>query len=397
MNSVELHDIDAAPVLSDCQQWLLRDGPEAQAVLYHWEASQRRAVSFLLVGSVSGLLGFLVAGGLGMQKYYHGGIEHLWNGNRTYIVENNFMGEPFSSGHNYQPQTVSELVHNQESPEGKAFFAFGLVAAICILLSWYPWQLRNVYLGDDVLLCGCCGPTWQNIRQFLPPLGMFLVACIPTAPPVNRKFGDYITVGLHTVGALMMVGGYSVCEILTLSSTQGRRVNFKSGEKFARATLIGLSLTAGIAFQVCGLLSPKPVESLGTDSCGDVWVVPSQMDLEYVMQSRGDLSRAVSISEARQESRKLLLDTASGRCLTLKFMEYWLEVISGLFMVANLFAVWWYCPERQLDLPEMLPELEKQELRRQGYPRQLTVHLNSYDEDDDSLVSEDFEEQGLRC
>jgi len=72
-------------------------------------------------------------------------------------------------------------------------------------------------------------------------------------------------------------------------------------------------------------------------------------------------------------------------------------VISGLFMVANLFAVWWFCPERQLDLPERLPELEKQELRRQGYPRQPTTNLNSCDEDDDSLASEDFEEQGLRC
>eukprot|EP00931_Biecheleriopsis_adriatica_P038284 TRINITY_DN21941_c0_g1_i2.p1 TRINITY_DN21941_c0_g1~~TRINITY_DN21941_c0_g1_i2.p1 ORF type:complete len:404 (+),score=72.00 TRINITY_DN21941_c0_g1_i2:88-1299(+) len=374
----ELPDVPRGPSLTDCQQWLLRDGPEAQAAVYTWEVGQRRAVTMLFIGAVSGLLGFLVAGILGMHKYNSQGFRQLFNHNHTVLVDDNFMGEPFSSGHNYRPQTVSELVHNRESPEGKAFFAFGLISAVCILISWYPTQLRNVYIGDDVVLCGCGGPTWQNLRQFMPPVGMLLVACIPTVPPVNRTVGDKITVCLHTLGAVMMVGGYSLCEIVALRSAQnktGRGAILKPYEWSVRAVLICLSLLSGFAFQICGALSPKPVDSLGTDSCADVWVVPSKGDLDFVMRGLGrdsiDLSLAVQISQAMHDHQLLLLDTAHGWCLQLKFMEYWFEVLAGIFMVASHLAVWWFCPERKLNLPETLPSLERKELQRQGYSQRM--------------------------
>ncbi|CAE7881523.1 unnamed protein product [Symbiodinium necroappetens] len=388
-------DFEAGQVHDDFQQCLLRDGPEAQAATYSWELNQKRAVSLLLAGSVAGLLGFLCAGLLGIHNYYSGGFQQLWAHNKTFILENNFMGEPFPSGHNYCPQTVSELVHDHKSAEGKLFFGFGLLAAICILASWYPAHLRNVYLGDGVAVCGCCGPTWQNMRQFCPSIGLFLVTCIPTVPPANRHFGENFTVLLHTCGAIMMVGGYGLCEIVALQRACSRRKDttggpiLKPGEWRLRAALIGLSLCSGVAFQVCGFLSPKTVDSLGTDSCADVWVVPSKIDFEYVLQKPGGdhLALAVRISQAIADKEKLLLDTAHGSCLLLKTLEYWFEVSAGLFMVGSHLAarapvdpeivstrlsfaeIWWYCPERRLDLPEKLPELAKRE--RETGKRQL--------------------------
>lgn len=373
----------SAATQREIQEYLLRDGPEAQAALYNWEATNRRAVKLLLLGSVSGLLGFLAAGCLGMQHYYDGGLRRVFKHNETITVDNNYMGEPFSSGHNYNPQTVSELVHNRQSPEGKAFFAFGLMCAICILVSWYPSQLRNVYLGNKALCCGR-GPTWDNLRQYMPPLGMFMVACIPTVPPVNRTFGDIMTVSLHTAGALMMVGGYGVCEIVNLcmshidASSTGSR--FKPKERMVRAVLIGFSLFFGIAFQICGLMSPRPVHSLGTDSCADVWMVPEKLDLDYVLAKGGnvDLFLAVQISQAIQEKQMLLYNTASGRCLMLKKMEYWFEVLAGLFMVASHLAVWWFCPERDLAPQSRLPTL---------LPR-----LSAKDQEIDSTISDDSDD-----
>mmetsp|Transcript_6742 Transcript_6742/g.12262 ORF Transcript_6742/g.12262 Transcript_6742/m.12262 type:complete len:311 (+) Transcript_6742:2-934(+) len=308
------------------------------------------------------------------------------------------MGEPFPSGHNYCPQTVSELVHDHQSAEGKLFFGFGLLAAICILASWYPANLRNVYLGENLAVCWCCGPSWQNMRQFCPSIGLFLVTCIPTVPPANRHFGENFTVLLHTCGAVMMVGGYGLCEIVTLRrACRARRKEpnggpiLKPGEWNIRALLIGLSLSCGVAFQVCGFLSPKPVHSLGTDSCADVWVVPSKIDFEYVVQKEGGshLAEAVRISEAIAEKEELLLDTAHGTCLLLKTLEYWFEVSAGLFMVGSHLAIWWYCPERLLDLPEKLPDLAKRELRRQGYTTSFICWGTGADPEDGSTSEEE--------
>lgn len=379
-NPIELHSRAASQ--REFQECLLSHRPEVRAALYNYEATNQRAVKLLLIGSISGLLGFLAAGSLGMVSYYSRGFRWVVRHNETLTVEDNYMGEPFVSGHNYTPQTVSELVHNRASPEGKAFFAFGLMGAVCILVSWYPSQLRNVYLGDKAL-CGR-GPTWDNLRQYMPPLGMFLVACMPTVPPVNRSAGDIMTVCIHTLGALMMVGGYGVCEIVNLCTSQmdGSRTKsrFKPQERMVRATLIGFSLFFGIAFQISGLMSPRPVHSLGTDSCADVWMVPEKLDLDYVLAKGGndDLSLAVYISQAIRDKRMMLYNTASGRCLMLKQMEYWFEVLSGLFMIASHLAVWWFCPERDLAPQSRLPN-----------PR---PRLPSKDQEMDSPISDDSDD-----
>lgn len=314
---------------------------------------QKRAVTLLLVGSISGFMGFLVSTIVGMHDYF---INPLGT---------NYLGQPFPSGHNYKPQTVSEMVHDNSKPEGKAFFAFCLIGAVCILQSWYPWALRNVYEGDDPVVCITCGPAWANFRQFLPPMGMLLVACIPVTPPVNRSFGDKAVITCHTLGAVLMIGGYCLSEIHCLiwgGKADGFMV-FKKGEKFWRAILITIALSCGVTFQVCGVLANKAV----TWPCADVWLVPTEVDLLFVLKNNTLMEEALEISEAIHKNQMLLYNTAYGMCVWVKAGEFWFEVLAGVFMIFSLLCVWYYCPERHLDFEEKLPGLSKAELREQGY------------------------------
>lgn len=355
------------------------DGPEAQQATYNHELNQKRAVTLLFVGALCGLLGFLFAGLLGGERYLYEGEEVLMPSGKRGHVHLNYLGQQYPSKRNYSPQTVSEMVYNIKSPEGKSFLAFCVVGAICILMSWYPWQLRNVYIGDDAVIFGCCGPTWLNVRQYFPPIGMLLVALIPACPPVNRTFGDKVTVTLHTLGAVLMIGGYAVCEIFTLFFSQNadRRlgVHFKPGEKFVRAVLIFISLACGIGFQVAGAVAPAPRDFKHAKeiSCADIWVVPDSNDLAELSrnftatQDGKYTALMVYAAEAMSQNQRLLYDTADGRCLTIKRLEYWFEVFAGMFMIFSHLAIWYYCPERHLDLPERLPDLSKKELRKQGY------------------------------
>merc|ERR1719401_326584 len=51
-----------------------------------------------------------------------------------------------------------------------------------------------------------------------------------------------------------------------------------------------------------------------------------------------------------------LSNTASGMDLFMKKLEFWGEVFAGLFMIASHWVIWYYCPERQLDLDEQMPQ-----------------------------------------
>merc|ERR1739846_266066 len=51
-----------------------------------------------------------------------------------------------------------------------------------------------------------------------------------------------------------------------------------------------------------------------------------------------------------------LLNTAAGIDLTLKLMEFWGEVFAGLFMVVDHWVIWYYSPERFIDLDERMSD-----------------------------------------
>mmetsp|Transcript_13990 Transcript_13990/g.40813 ORF Transcript_13990/g.40813 Transcript_13990/m.40813 type:complete len:359 (-) Transcript_13990:59-1135(-) len=321
-----------------------------------------RSTSLLFVGALLGFMGFVFAAFLGFWQQM---VE---------VSHRNFSGEPMV--HSYFPATVSEMVYNSSSGAGKCFFAFVMIGGICMLLSWYPWHLRNVYIGDDIML----GPPHLGsdfsgrprgikllmLRQFLPPVGIMLVACIPAPPAANRHFTDTVSALVHTLGATMSIGGYAFLELYTLvarpnvvfdTPINGKHRRFS--EVHVRGVLIGGCLVSIFMFQMFGFLAGH-AEKFGI-CCPDVWRVPERADWdglargsEWARQHAAGLR--VEDQMANANGVKELEQTASGLVLFFKLGEYWFEVFSGLFMLASHLAIWWFCPERFTDLEEKLPD-----------------------------------------
>jgi len=318
--------------------------------------SRLRATTMLVSGAFLGYCGFLFGAFLGFYKQ---------------IVEEgpiNFLGE--RQNHSYFPATVSEMVYNTSSGGGKCFFAFVLIGGICMLSSWYPWQLRNVYIGDDLVLgAGFLGKNNMGkhrgisvlmLRQFLPPIGIMMVACIPAPPGANRHFTDKVSSIVHTMGAVMSIGGYAIIELYTLVRSDTLPIKFDTvkaynkgwGEYTTRMAVIICCLISVVAFQLFGALL-----NLGDKHglcCNDVWEVPTAKELAE-LKARGE-GYYVEDSIAAAHGVKLLKHTASGIMMYFKLGEYWFEVLSGLFMLYSHLVIWWYCPERHIDLDEELPD-----------------------------------------
>jgi len=120
------------------------------------------------------------------------------------------------------PATVSELVSKWESVEARVFFGFEVAASFCILLSWYPFKLRYASCipshGGCRISMGCFGSvSWATWRQFVPPLGLLLVACVPTVKRDDWTMESMVLVLAHGGAAMMMFLGFLMAEAHTLS------------------------------------------------------------------------------------------------------------------------------------------------------------------------------------
>lgn len=354
----------------------------------HWQnlhfIRAHRAVTMLLVGTILSTLGFLLAAGIGMAKVLSertGAFmqeaqsnpqlfdsmktmlasldNYTETSNRRSHVGTNFLGKAFASGNNYRPNTVSEMVSDFGSPEGRLFFAFTVVGAIFVLMSWYPWHLQNVYLGSSA--------NWLNFRSICGPTGMMLVACIPVARPVDRSLADKVSVSVHSLGAALAIAGYSACEFSALFSSRRAVALMRGRERCLRIFFCIVALLCGAIFQLAAILTPRPEldHREADDTCSDVWVRPTQRDLDFVNRHASSirLSLAVPISDAIAKHRRLLYDTASGYCLLGKCLEYWFEVFSGLSMLASHFTIWYYCPERNIRWSHSAPPDQLDSLR----------------------------------
>jgi len=316
-----------------------------------------RATSLLFVGSLCGLLGFSFAGFLGYWRQF------------TEVPRTNFRNETMQ--HFYFPATVSEMVDDPTSAEGKVFFAFVVTGAICMLTSWYSWSLRNVYIGDDTIVFKGWlgvdrsgrprGVALMMLRQFLPPVGMMMVACIRAPPQANRTFTDIVSCCIHTLGAVMAIGGYAFIELYTLVwdknvvfDTKIHNARMRCPERLVRGILIGLCLFSILGFQTCGVILNKG-EKMFDICCNDVWATPTEAD-NALLKEKGLYGQVVINEIAQFNHKKMLVQTASGAFLGAKLGSYWFEVFSGLFMLASHMAIWFYCPERHVDLCERLPD-----------------------------------------
>lgn len=314
-----------------------RPAAEWQAKFSAMESRIRqRAASLLLTGALLWLFAFSVAAVLGALKL-------LFEDEQT-----NLQGGTFSSGFNYFPMSISEMVSDPHSAAGKCFCGFCLMGAVSILTSWYPWELSNAHAGDARLL-QCV--SWNVVRQFVPPIGMMLVVCLPsppTAPVAQASAWDASSIWLHAVGEMTMIGAFVASEIHILAYAE--KVQLKRRERRLRWTLTSISFVAAIGVQLCGLLVAS-ASNLGL-CCDDVWRVPNSVDM-LAAQTSGHYGTLQADIAAAEEQRRVLYDTAKASVLSLKVGAYVSEVTALLSMAACHLTIWHFCTERQMDTDKM--------------------------------------------
>lgn len=77
------------------------------------------------------------------------------------------------------PPTISESIRDWSAPEGRIFFGFMIIASVLVLFSSHPYTLSNVCSAHDSVF-GFINTAW--LRNYFPPIGLMLVACVPTVP-----------------------------------------------------------------------------------------------------------------------------------------------------------------------------------------------------------------------
>merc|ERR1712060_377139 len=110
---------------------------------------------------------------------------------------------------------------------GKCWMCFQMIASISLWFSWYPWELRNVYVGGHVKVFGV---PFLHLRTFMPPIGMLMVVLIPLS--IESNFGDRFATAIHLLGAVLLLGGYGCFELYSLACAEF--VHIQSKERIIR-------------------------------------------------------------------------------------------------------------------------------------------------------------------
>lgn len=319
---------------------LQRHTTQDERVRYAHDLPARRAVWLVFAAVLTGFLAFTFAASLGYAHIFP----------TTTVLGHNYLGHEFPSGNNYVSPTVSEVVSDTESAAGKSFTAFSLIAAICLLMSWYPWELSNVYIGHEkkskVLVI-----SWLSVRAFLPAVSMMIVALVPTTPWPLAGPTDKVTVGLHCAAAGVMFGSYIAVEFLTLATEGPHQVSIRHGGTWER-TLRWITAVMCAGSMCCFVLSQALIldpESIGL-CCSDNWTLPLPEDLQTIRSENATHWDLTELEWKIAKNKTLLYDTAKDTVLGIKVTSFWSEVVAGLALLANLWIIWYYCPERAITL-----------------------------------------------
>lgn len=253
---------------------------------------------------------------------------------------------PYPSGLGYWPETVSESVHNRNSPAGKIFFTGCLIAAILFFLSWYPFSLRNVYTGPETTCCGSMYST--TFRQYMPTIGLLMLIGVSTYPSsvAKQTAGGQVCVMLHLIGAGMMFVGYmfaefSCLEMLGFSHEAAVEYQYLSIEGLERRIRQGTVSCMGCCFLLFlvfeGLLMlPASV----APCCIDEWTTAGQ----WVTRTT---PTGVQVWDAVQEPKTN--NTATGPYLAIKMGAYFAECLAGIFLIMSHCTIFYFCEERQVE------------------------------------------------
>jgi len=292
----------------------------------------------LMLGSLSGLFGFLFVFTIGVLKANPGIGIHAEYCHRVYD------DQPLSPC--YYPATVSEMVCKQDDPSGRVFWFFEFVGAILIFFSWYPTSLRNVYIGDDAV--AFCNLSWVSLRQYVPAPGMMMLSAIPTVPMAQADVLDYFCIALHLLGALLMFVGYFLVEAVAVGwgpckhiIPEEKRHHHPTGVFVRKVFLTGI-IVSYIVF--CAL---QIILSVGTSEPGfDRWETwPNCTSLHPNTTFDCNLPQ---LTKAAGWTMKLL-----------KVASFGSEVFCGLCVIGSHCAIWYFCEERHYDLPEELRDMKE--------------------------------------
>lgn len=292
-----------------------------------------RSPRLLIVGAISAYISFATCASIVMLKFY--------------LHKTSMLGT-YASGNGHWPATVSEGVSNAQSPQGKIFFAFGLVAGLCIFLSWYPYMLRNAYTGNETV--GRTSLYWITVRQFVPPIGLLILICVQTVPASQVHDVDNFSVAFHLVGATMMFVGFLVCEMkcMQLFGWKGVKqhhfLDIEGPERLLRELsgfIIFFSFSAFVVCQAVLVWGESDEQICCHDSYFDyTWIAIAEESLPRYNVTKG---------EGFSMHTKKLVDTASRWVLFWKVGSFTSECVAGVALVTSHVLIWAYCEERHVD------------------------------------------------
>jgi len=278
----------------------------------------------LLWGGVFGVMGFVVAFCIGLLNFF---TRHC-----------DFNGVAYKSGNGYWPATVSEMVYEWNSAEGRIFFGFCLISAFLIFQSWYPYELRNVFTGHEVARFGCgISMYWITFRQMVPVVGLLLLISVSTVPSAIATISDQFCIAVHLLGAFMMFVGYIAAELKCLQmcwmrgAVQAKYLDIEGDERIFRRWLMVVVLVFYTIFCMAQVALVVGASMKPPLCCADV----------YLRTHNENFSLA-----------KAIKDTASGSFLTLKVISFVSEVVSGLALICSHIVIWYYCEERLVNFAE---------------------------------------------
>lgn len=106
--------------------------------------------------------------------------------------------------------TLSEMVHDWDTAEGKIFIPALLLPAIFFLISGYPYVLSNASVHDHPW-----GHAFVVLRHFCVNAGLILVAFVPTLAQTDTRARS-IEVYIHSFGATLTFGSFLLSELFVL-------------------------------------------------------------------------------------------------------------------------------------------------------------------------------------
>lgn len=255
--------------------------------------------------------------------------------------KNVMLNLSYPSGNAYWPETVSESVSDSNSAAGKIFYTFSLIAGIFLLISWYPYSLRNVYTGPAKMWGGLY---WASFRQYCPVLGLFMLLGVSVYPSkiAAETNGGMLCLAIHLIGASMMFTGYMLCEFKTLEVKPFRmpmKINrcylditgFERGVRVFLVVTMFFFYVAFLVFEVLMMVVPV--------CCCDEWL--KEGDWYNRTAPNGKTTQHV-LDEAT------VINTASGTYLAFKFCAYWSECLAGICLIMSHYVIWFYCEERHM-------------------------------------------------